>query len=181
MPTRNDLYKEIGEAWRNYVSWQEKLFAGYLTVLAALGYGFLNANTRIRLAILAFAALVSVVFRIIDWRTAELVNRCQSCGELIGEDRSIYAGINHLRSNSGLSRYGLAIDLLTAALIVAGSVGSVWLYYRNHFWRYAFISTSTVALLIFVFRKIDGHNREREASYLSDEKTKDASTSNQTR
>lgn len=69
MPTAmsiNDekLYDELGRVWQQYVLWREKIFAGYLSVLAALGYALskVEGHPGRAAAVFALADVVSVVF-----------------------------------------------------------------------------------------------------------------------
>jgi hypothetical protein len=134
MPIAEDkLYTEIGQNWLHYVSWREKIFAGYLTVLAALAYAFSqNINSAVRCAVFAFGFLVSVVFRILDFRTTELVNLCQVAGDDLAVSKGFYGALNRLRFEHSPSRhrlwialvsYGLAINVLVASVSAASVVG----------------------------------------------------------
>src|SRR5579863_3753418 len=84
-------YDELGQAWRQFVSWRDKIFAGYMTVLATLGYGVLqNHSFRIRAAIFGFSLAISVVFRILDYRTTDLIDLCQVTGQKIAGTTDLY-------------------------------------------------------------------------------------------
>jgi hypothetical protein len=109
-----ELYKEIGRAWLHYVTWREKIFGGYLTVLAALAYEFeTSQGDHIRAALFAAVLLVSIVFRLLDYRTTALVNLCQSTGENLSGLRGLFGQINQRRfAKTGSISYATALDLL---------------------------------------------------------------------
>jgi hypothetical protein len=121
------LYGELGKAWLHYISWREKIFAGYLTVLAALAYAFSrDASPSVRSAVFAFAILISVVFRILDIRTTGYVNLCQKAGRSLTADKGLYAEIDKNRFSAwSVATYGFAINMLVASVIGASAVGLV--------------------------------------------------------
>ena len=61
------VYEELAVTWRHFALWREKSFAGYLTVLAALGVAFSTSpSTLVRLTIFLAGMLVSIAFWILD-------------------------------------------------------------------------------------------------------------------
>lgn len=125
-PMENDkLYEEIGRNWLHYVSWREKIFAGYLSVLAALAFAFSKeSGIPVRTALCGFAVVVSVVFWILDFRTTELVNLCQLAGEKMAESKGFYGALNQRRfAERHLVSFGLAINLLVSSIIATSAVG----------------------------------------------------------
>ncbi|MBI2871197.1 MAG: hypothetical protein HYY14_05740 [Candidatus Omnitrophica bacterium] len=123
------LYEELADIWRHFASWREKIFAGYVTVLAALGVAFSqNTSAPIRVAVFGGAALVSVVFWILDFRNSQLLNACQDAAALLEDQAGGYRALSSLRSDPNSktwATYGLAIDLLVGAVIAAASAGMV--------------------------------------------------------
>jgi hypothetical protein len=132
------LYEEIGRVWQYFDSWREKIFAGYLSVLAALAFTFSkNTSAPVRAGVFAFAVVVSAVFWILDSRTTELLSICQAAGDKLADSRGFYARLNSERFAekgddperryrrlwiSGVS-YGLAINTLVASVSAASFVG----------------------------------------------------------
>ena len=132
------LYEEIGRAWLHYVSWRERIFAGYLSVLAVLAFAFSKEqDPLVRSAVFACGILVSGVFRILDFRTTELVNLCQVAADELAGSKGFYGHLNRRRFGvmDGRSRrlylrlwisgtsYGLAINILVASISAASLVG----------------------------------------------------------
>ena len=117
------LYEEAANIWRHFASWREKTFAGYLAVLAALGLTFFqNGSTAVRIVLFAAAALVSIVFWILDFRNSQILNASQDAAALIEEPPSGYWAFSNLRSNPDSktwATYGLAIDLLVGSVVAA--------------------------------------------------------------
>lgn len=133
-PISNDkLYEEIGRAWQYFDSWREKIFAGYLSVLAALAFALSKSSIPVRAVLFAFSILASIVFWILDFRTAELINCCQAAGENLAGSRGLHRSLNRLRftTKSWLS-YGTAINLLVSSVAATGVVGLA-VYLRR--WR----------------------------------------------
>jgi hypothetical protein len=123
------IYEEAGRAWIHFVTWRERIFAGYLTVLAALGVAFhAEASPLMRLVVCGACILVSVVFWILDLRNRELIGACQAAAQLLEDGKGAYSALNSLRFDS-TKRYthGLAINLLVCS-VVGGSVGAIVLY-----------------------------------------------------
>ena len=51
------IFEQLRETWLRFAAWRERIFAGYLTVLAALGYAFSkNPSIPIRSAAFAFGS-----------------------------------------------------------------------------------------------------------------------------
>jgi hypothetical protein len=145
------LYEETGRDWQYYVSWREKIFAGYLTALAALAFAFSqNKSPAVLCLVFAFGFLVSVVFRILDFRTTELVNLCQFVGNILAGSKGFYGELNKARfdetkstsekKNSAFishklwitgASYALAINLLVAWVSSISVVGCIVEYSRS--------------------------------------------------
>src|SRR5581483_10413639 len=99
------LYSELGQAWRVFVAWREKIFAGYVTALAALGVAF-HLSPQDQWAIFLAAAVLSLVCWILDVRNQHFMNACQTAGESLeralilhppGEKQGCYSAINQVR------------------------------------------------------------------------------------
>ncbi|HEV3482291.1 MAG TPA: hypothetical protein VGR97_08180 [Candidatus Acidoferrales bacterium] len=159
------LYEQLGKAWLQYVSWREKILAGYLTALGALGYAFSKeASNPVRAGLCASIILVSVVFRILDIRTTGLVNLCQRVGRGLAAG-NLYAEIDKyrfaetdkdwvLKKLKKVTTYGFAINMLIAGAIGPSLVGLV-IYVRK--WHAEYVvrwwsSLIAIAVAYLVFR-----------------------------
>jgi hypothetical protein len=109
----------------HFASWRERIFAGYLTVLAALGFAFSKETSiPVRAAVFAFGILVSAVFRILDFRTTDIINLCQDAGESLEGSGGFYGEINERRFDvEGRASYALAIDTLVTVVVGASATG----------------------------------------------------------
>ncbi len=114
-----DRYEQLGKAWRHVVSWRDKLFAGYLTVLGALGYVILQDATAVRrLALFGAGVMLSAIFWIFEFRTRNIVNACQATAASLEADRGLYTTMIRLRKKSKRwQTYGFGMSLLTAGAI----------------------------------------------------------------
>jgi uncharacterized membrane protein YbhN (UPF0104 family) len=146
------LYEELGRAWLHYVVWREKIFGGYLSVLAALGYGFSKVeNDLARAAVFASAIVVSIVFWMLDFRTNQLVNTCQLAADQMTQSKGFYGALNRTRfaRRSGIS-YGTAISTLVASVVGIGAAGMLhymqaWALRPEHnCWDIAIVATALV-------------------------------------
>jgi hypothetical protein len=121
------IFEQLRETWLHFATWRERIFAGYLTVLAALAYAFSkNASIPIRSAVFAFGILVSAVFRILDIRTTGQINLCQRVGRNLFDSRGFYAAIDKDRFMAWrVMTYGFAINMLVAGIVGPSIVGLV--------------------------------------------------------
>lgn len=171
----NKLYEEIGKAWQYFDSWREKIFAGYLSVLAALAFGLSkSASIHVRAVLFAFGILVSVAFWILDFRTTELINLCQAAGDNLAGPKGLHRALSGLRfattkswKKSWLS-YGTAISLLVASVIATSFVGLAIYLWR---WRSStdaislwcpVVAIALAAVLLALLRKCAGEQWARE-------------------
>lgn len=123
------LYAELGHAWRQFISWREKIFAGYLTVLAALGIAFAQGSSvPLRSGIFAGAVVVSVVFWILDFRNRQMIGACQTAAAALEQQKGAYSALNRLRFDR-VTRvtHGLGINLLVGG-VVGASCGGLYIY-----------------------------------------------------
>ena len=119
-------YQELGEAWRQVVAWREKLFAGYLTVLGALGYVVLQNSDELRRSVLCIAGiLLSVMFQLLEIRTRNIANEYQYTGSLLEKPGSgCYTTMENARDQSTRwLTFGFPISLLTGFAIGICVVG----------------------------------------------------------
>jgi hypothetical protein len=135
MPIDEDkLFDQVCQTWTHFAAWREKIFAGYLTVLAGLAYAFSkDAGAPVRSALFAFAILISVLFRILDIRTTGQINLCQRVGARLAGGEGVHGEIMKDRfSTSRLTTYGFAINMLVAGVIGASGAG-LFIYIEK--WR----------------------------------------------
>lgn len=140
MPSANDetqlvsddnLYDEIGLAWRHFASWREKAFAGYLAVLAALALVFTrHPGLQMRMVVFASCILVSIVFWILEDRSRRLINICQVAAARLERGRGCYGDLNH--AGKTLLTFGFAVGVLVSG-VTAASVGAICIYWIR--WR----------------------------------------------
>lgn len=119
-----ELYKAASETWRHFASWREKIFAGYLTVLAGLGVALAGqAAPRLRVALYAGAVLVSAVFWLLDFRNAQILNACQGAAAGRESPEGAYSAMRRVRSRGSAARitFGLAVDVLVAGVVSCAS------------------------------------------------------------
>lgn len=146
--TKSDPHAELVTAWHHYVSWREKIFAGYVTVIGALGYlgASKDATSFTRIVILFSTLLVSIVFRMLDFRTNEYVNLCQLAGEKIWRTESLFVALNRQRfcDKSPGVKYADAINLLVAAVCTTSLAGQAFLLLgwvvTSHAWCFSFVA-----------------------------------------
>src|SRR5580704_3156638 len=173
MPIRDEmLYEEIGRAWLYFDSWREKIFAGYLSVLAALAFAFSKSpSIPIRTAVFAFAVVVSGVFWMLDFRTTQLINLCQAAGEKMAESKGSYGELNQRRfEKAHRVSFGVAVSVLVSSVIATGVVGCLVSMLRWGRWAeevgiwWSFIAVALAGGVFWVLHSY-AHNRwleERE-------------------
>lgn len=133
-----DLYAEIGESWRQFVVWRERIFGGYLAVIAPLAIAFTQVgDADLQVILLLAAVTVSVAFWILDFRNRTLLWACQRAGEALEKtvettkalprgERGCYSALNDVRLFPGTRlTHGFAINIIIVAAIVAGSLAGM--------------------------------------------------------
>ncbi|MDO8473437.1 MAG: hypothetical protein Q7T05_06430 [Dehalococcoidia bacterium] len=129
----NKIYQELALTWRHFASWREKVFAGFLAVLAALSVAFMRSPSQaLRIAIFAAAILVSLVFWLLDVRSSQLINACQLAAARFEGSTGGFAALNTTRFGGSRwwASYGFAIDLLVTGVIGA-SAGGLYIYFSR--------------------------------------------------
>jgi hypothetical protein len=127
--TLKDVYIEIGVNYRYFLTWRQRIFAGYLAILGALSVagGWMLKDAPHLLWLFAVAGLLlTFVFWIIERRNRELygvcIHRGSVCEAGLGE-MGVYSG---LRQRPQRVTQSAALDLLFAvaaiAFVVAGLV-----------------------------------------------------------
>lgn len=130
-----DMYSEVGQAWRNFLGWREKIIAGYVTSIAAIATA-IHVSEGDQVGLLVSAVLVSGVFWIFDFRNRLLMGVCQQAGESIEEalrpnaspnTRGCYSALMALRRAgagpwcTGWLTHGLAVDVLVSGIVTAAT------------------------------------------------------------
>lgn len=124
------LYAEVASAWRHFAAWREKTLAGYLTILAGLGFGFSqNVSAPIRAALLLGGVAVSIVFWILDVRNNQLLNVCQAEAQRLEASKGGYSALASARSTPrAWLTYSRAMDVLVGTVIAGcGAGGTLYL------------------------------------------------------
>ena len=78
-----DLYVELGNNFRHFLAWRRFLFAGYFAVIAGLGAAFEWSDideSVLNHALLFAAALISIVFWLLDVRNRQLIKIASKAG-----------------------------------------------------------------------------------------------------
>jgi hypothetical protein len=144
--------KELAVTWRYFASWREKLFGGFLAVLAGLGISFFRTPLPVwRLVVCLAAIVVSVAFWLIDLRTGQLLNASQAAGAKRGLEVFAALEVERFEQSKRWITYGFAIDLLVG-IVVAGSVAGAIVYWnRLPEGKIGFAVPSAVVVVFLVF------------------------------
>lgn len=166
-PDIKDLCSELGQTWRHFAGWREKIIAGYLTIVAAIATAF-HLSPADHVVVLSAAIVVSTVFWIFDFRNRILLGMCQRVGKSIEMlcrpsakdcERGCYSALNHVRypakSNWHVDSltHGLAVDILVSAIIAGACSGLLWLKLglpSRFCWRLAISTTVFLFLLVLL-------------------------------
>jgi len=126
--TIKDVYTEVGVNYRYFLTWRQRIFAGYLAVLGALGVaaGWVLKESPGSFGFLSGAGLLlTVVFWIVEGRNREIYKKCVERGaacEASLESIGIFVGLKH---EPQMLTHSFAFDLLflvmTIVFIVAGA------------------------------------------------------------
>ena len=167
-----DMYSEVGQAWRQFLDWREKIIAGYLTVIAAIATA-IHVSASDQPGLLLSAVLISVVFWIFDFRDRILLGVCQRAGESIEQvlrpktasaNCGCYSALMSLRRprrepwRIDLLTHGLAVDALVSGIITVslGRLLAISLKSSNWSWVMALIGAVFFAILV-VLLQVVGH------------------------
>lgn len=89
-----DLYTEAGQQARYYLSWREKLLGGYFAVMAALAFAFgkmwLTSFRSVAFLVPLLAAILSVLFWLLDRRNRTLYEACITAGAQLEKDSHLH-------------------------------------------------------------------------------------------
>jgi hypothetical protein len=134
-PVANDkLYEEIGRTWQFFASWRDKLFAGYLSAIAALAFAFSKSPCiPVRAGLFASGILLSLVFRILDYRTTYFINFCELEAAKLADWKGFFGEFTQERfektNHSGFAKavkklgFAKALNILVAIILGACVTG----------------------------------------------------------
>ena len=128
------IYEQASENYRHFLAWREKIFAGYLTILAALALAYAKTEPNHdshKVAILGATIVVSVVFWILDLRTTAFFTACQRAGANLEAAIGSLGAYSELRAlippnDKRRLSHGLAVNALVSA-VIAGACAGIWL------------------------------------------------------
>jgi hypothetical protein len=134
-------YASAIEIWRFFAAWREKIVAGYLAVLAALGVAFSHYQAPgPRCAVLGAAIVASLVFWILDVRNVYFLNVAQAAASRLEGEASplgcfgaLEKRLDPAKSAWGsltMPTYAQAYNILVAS-IVGGSIGGLFVFIRR--------------------------------------------------
>lgn len=166
------VYQELALTWRHFASWREKILAGYLAVLAALGVAFTRSPSPvIRVTIFAGAILVSLVFWLLDFRNGQLLNACQIAAAALEGDNKGFSVLNETRfgASKWWASYGFAIDVLVGGVLGASGGGAYVLFSRLPLGAVGWVAPAIVvgAFFLFVLASQGIRNRQWKADRAS--------------
>jgi hypothetical protein len=146
------------------LDWRDKIVAGYLAILGALGWGFSSADRNFRLVILGAVLLISVVFWIFEVRNRDLIHISRRAGidlEITDGGLGVYSRLEQLGPNRGVKlptlpwlvrrvTHGLAVNLLVGAAITSAMAGLVILSPWFHGRKAVVVIASCPVFLSFI-------------------------------
>jgi hypothetical protein len=178
------LYDAAAELWKYFASWREKLFAGYLTVVGALAFAFLQQSSPGRQSIaLLTVILMSVVFWLHDVRVRELFSAMQGVAAEFESKSGGYRALDSIRfDGTSPITHGLAINVLVVS-IIAASVGGLavllprWYNASRNTPAVIFIAAAVAVCLLFLLvhrvGRIERDAEQQLRKHLSGAVTKD--------
>lgn len=133
MLSDENRYAEVGANFRYYLTWREKLFAGFIVVNGALAVAFTWVNDRcpsLTYLLPIGGVFLSVVFLLLDSRNSELFNACVAAGaELESPNTGVYSKLDVAEKTvSHTKTIEVAVWVWAAALGAA----TVFLFMRKH-------------------------------------------------
>ncbi len=129
-----DAYAEIGTNYRYFLTWRARLFAGYLTVLAALSvaYWTVRSDANLQKIIVAVPIALTIVFWMLDLRNRHLYHACQhsgqACEKYLPEGAGIYTRFG---TDPDVRRrritQSLALDVFFLIVLLASIAAGIYL------------------------------------------------------
>lgn len=143
------VYEEVGQNYRKFLDWREKIVGGYVAVIGGLGFGYSRADAALGFkAVLLFSAiLTSFAFWVLNMRNSKFIVTCVRAGQELEGGKGVYSCMGTLTHTSRLT-HGLAVNLLVSS-VIAGSLFGLW--NLKEFWLQAkYLWPGSVCFAIFV-------------------------------
>jgi len=143
-------YEEVGQNYRKFLDWREKIIGGYVAVIGALGVGYHQSDGHpgFQSVLLLASALASLAFWILNMRNSKFIVTCVVAGRRLERGRDgVYEEMKTLTHTSRLT-HGLAVNLLVCG-VIAGSVFGLWTA-RNSWWKDEYLCSLVLCAAAFV-------------------------------
>src|SRR5438270_244954 len=107
-------YGEVGQNYRKFLDWREKIIGGYVAIVGGLGFGYGQASTSpgFRSILLFSALLTSAAFWILNMRNSRFIVTCVRAAQRLENGTGVYSEMGHLTHTSRLT-HGLAVNMGT--------------------------------------------------------------------
>jgi hypothetical protein len=157
------LYEEVGQNYRKFLDWREKIVGGYVAVLGGLGIGFhaSDGHCGFQSVLLCAAILSSGAFWVLNTRNSRFISTCVAAGkrhEPAGN--GVYNSLGGLTHTTRLT-HGLAVNLLVSG-VIAGSTFKLWIdrscWYKGEYVCSLAVSCVVFGLLIVLLEKLGKYN-----------------------
>jgi threonine/homoserine efflux transporter RhtA len=129
-----DAYGQTGELFRHYLSWREKLLAGYFAVLGGLAIAFgkmrLSPFKPVGILVPILAAIVSAAFLALDRRNAELFDACTAVGHQLEANAGVAGPFTKLNSAEKQFRHRTIVAVLYGIGFLGSVIAAIVTYYR---------------------------------------------------
>jgi hypothetical protein len=141
-------YEQVGQSYRKFLDWREKIIGGYVAVIGGLGLGY-DRSTRMgfRSLLLVGAVLTSLAFWILNMRNSKFIVTCVRAGRDLENGHGVYSKLESLIHTSRLT-HGLAVNLLVFGVVV-GSVFGLWVT-KECWWQMKYLWPAVVCVAMFL-------------------------------
>jgi hypothetical protein len=151
--TSEVTYGEVGQNYRKFLDWREKIIGGYVAVIGGLGFGYdrTTGTPGFRFALLVGALLTSLVFWILNMRNSKFIVTCVRAGQKLEVGKGVYSEMGGLTHTSRLT-HGLAVNMLVSG-VIAGSAFGLWIT-RESWLQAKYVCPAAACLIGFVLLAI---------------------------
>ncbi len=141
-------YEEVGQSYRKFLDWRERIVGGYVAIIGGLGVGYhqSDAHCGFQSALLCTAILTSLAFWILNMRNSKFIVTCVRAGQKLERGGGVYTSMGTLSHTSRLT-HGLAVNLLVSG-VVAGSAFGLWTN-RSCWWQLQYLCPFSVCVAVF--------------------------------
>jgi hypothetical protein len=141
-------YEEVGQNYRKFLDWREKIVGGYVATIGGLGVGYhqSEAHPGFQSVLLFTAILTSLAFWILNMRNSKFIFTCVCAGQKLEHGGGVYTCMGTLTHTSKLT-HGLAVNLLVFGVVV-GSVFGLWSA-RSCWWQSQYLWPFSVCVAVF--------------------------------